>query len=132
MGSTKGVPSLSRRERQIMDVVYRLGEATAADIHENLPDPPTYTTVRGLLRILVEKGQLEVGRSGARYVYRPTLDPGAAGKAMIGHVARTFFAGSPSRALSALLGDPDIRVSDEELERLQRIVSAHEGKSERT
>jgi BlaI family transcriptional regulator, penicillinase repressor len=122
----------SRRERQIMDIVYRLGTPTAAEIHAQMKDPPTYTTVRGLLRILVEKGQLEVGRSATRYVYRPTVDPTAAGKAMIAHVARTFFAGSPSRALSALLGDPDIRVSDDELERLQRIISAHEGKSERT
>ena len=87
-----------------MDIVYRMESATAAEIRTQMDDPPTYTTVRGLLRILVEKGRLQIERDGARYVYRPTVAPGAAGKAMIAHVARTFFGGSPSRALSALLG----------------------------
>ena len=109
-----------------MDIVYRMEAATAAEIRAQMEDPPTYTTVRGLLRILVEKGRLRIERDGARYVYRPTVAPGAAGTAMIAHVARTFFGGSPSRALSALLGDPDLRLTDEELERLQQIVSRHE------
>ena len=109
-----------------MDIVYRLGSATAAEIHAQMQDPPTYTTVRGLLRILAEKGQLDISREGARYVYRPTVGAAAAGKAMIGHVARTFFGGSPSQALSALLGDPDLRLDETELERLQEIVNRHE------
>jgi predicted transcriptional regulator len=122
----------SRRERQIMDIVYRLGAATAADIHAEMDDAPTYTTVRGLLRVLVTKGQLEIGRNGARYVYRPTLAPSSAGKKMIAHVTRTFFGGSPSRALAALLGDADVRLSAEELERLQAIVRRHEDKGGRS
>jgi BlaI family transcriptional regulator, penicillinase repressor len=109
-----------------MDIVYRLGSATAAEIRAQLEDPPTYTTVRGLLRILAGKGRLDIARDGARYVYRPTVGASAAGKAMIAHVARTFFGGSPSRALNALLGDPDLRLSEEELERLQQIVKRYE------
>jgi BlaI family transcriptional regulator, penicillinase repressor len=127
--SPDAVAAGSRRERQIMDIVYRLGSASAAEIRAQMADPPTYTTVRGLLRILAGKGRLEIKRSGARYVYSPTVAPGAAGKAMIAHVARTFFDGSPSRALSALLGDPEIRLTDEEVERLQAIIDRHEGKS---
>ena len=109
-----------------MDIVYRLGAASAADVHAHMENAPTYTTVRGLLRILVNKGQLEIGREGARYVYRPTVAASAAGTTMIAHVTRTFFGGSPSRALAALLGDSDLRLTAEELERLQRIVSEHE------
>jgi predicted transcriptional regulator len=109
-----------------MDIVYRLGPVTAAEIHRQMEDAPTYTTVRGLLRILGEKGQLEIVRDGRRYVYRPTTAPDKAGKAMIAHVARTFFGGSPSRALNALLGDPDLQLSEAELQRLQQIVASHE------
>ena len=113
-----------------MDIVYRLGSATAAEVRGQMPDPPTYTTVRGLLRILVEKEQLRVARQGARYVYSPTVPPAAAGKEMIAHVARTFFGGSPSRALAALLGEPDIRLTEEDLEQLQRIIAEHQGAGE--
>ena len=113
-----------------MDIVYRLGAATAADVHAQMEKAPTYTTVRGLLRILVSKGQLEIGRDGARYVYRPTVAASSAGKTMIAHVTRTFFGGSPSRALAALLGDADLNLTPEELERLQQIVSWHEAEGE--
>ena len=115
-----------------MDIVYRLGSATASEIRAQMDDPPTYTTVRGLLRILVEKGRLHVERTAMAHIYTPTLAPGAAGKEMIAHVARTFFGGSPSRALNALLGDPDLHLTDEELERLQQIVSRFEEKRGQT
>jgi predicted transcriptional regulator len=114
---------LSRRERQIMDLVYRMGQASAADIHRDLPDAPTYTTVRGLLRILVEKGHLQSEQDGKRYVYSPSTPRPAAGASSIAHVVNTFFAGSPSEAFAALLGNERKRISDEELERIGRLVS---------
>ena len=122
MRTTKGLPSLSRRERQIMDVVYRMGQATAADIHASLPDAPTYTTVRGLLRILVEKRHLRHDQDGKRYVYRPLTPRPAAGASSIRHVVNTFFGGSPSAALAALVGSHE-NITEEELSRLSSIVA---------
>jgi predicted transcriptional regulator len=114
--------SLSRRERQIMDLVYRMGQASAADIHRDLPDAPTYTTVRGLLRILVEKGHLQSEQDGKRYVYRPSTPRPAAGASSIAHVVNTFFGGSTSEAFAALLGTRN-RISEDELTRLSRLVA---------
>ncbi len=114
--------SYSKRERQIMDVVYRLGQATAAEIHEGLPDPPTYTAVRGLLRVLVDKGHLKVESDGVRYLYRPSTPRETAGASILSHVVRTFFDGSAAKAMAALVGSPDVRLSEAELERLARIV----------
>ena len=114
---------LSRRERQIMDLVYRMGQASAADIHRDLPDPPTYTTVRGLLRILVDKGHLRSEQDGKRYVYTPSTPRPAAGASSIAHVVNTFFGGSTSEAFAALLGTERRRISDAELERLSRLVA---------
>ena len=114
--------AVTRRERQIMDVVYRRGSATAADIHRDLEDPPTYTTVRGLLRVLVGKNQLRIERVAGRYVYSPVIAKAAAGETMISHVVRTFFAGSASQAMTALLGASDIDLSPEELARLQGVI----------
>jgi BlaI family transcriptional regulator, penicillinase repressor len=114
---------LSRRERQIMDLVYRMGEASAADIHRDLPDAPTYTTVRGLLRVLVEKGHLRYEQDGKRYVYTPCTPRPAAGANSIAHVVNTFFGGSTSEAFAALLGARPDRISEEELARLSRLVA---------
>lgn len=115
-------PPLSRRERQIMDIAYRLGRATAADIHTGLRDAPTYTTVRGLLRILLEKGHLRREQQGRRYVYLPSTPRLAAGSSSITHVVRTFFAGSPTDAMAALLGSAGGKISDAELARLAALV----------
>jgi predicted transcriptional regulator len=106
-----------------MDAVYRLGKAAAADIHRMLPDAPTYTTVRGLLRILVEKGHLRHQQEGRRYVYLPSTPRPAAGASSISHVVRTFFAGSPADAMAALLGSEKDRISDAELARLAALVA---------
>ncbi|HEV8150821.1 MAG TPA: BlaI/MecI/CopY family transcriptional regulator [Gemmatimonadales bacterium] len=114
--------TLSRRERQIMDVVYRLGQATAAEIHVALPDPPTYTSVRGLLRVLLEKGHLTYQEEGRRYVYRPSTPRPAAGASSLRHVVRTFFDGSPVEAMAALLGSEN-RISEAELARLAELVA---------
>jgi predicted transcriptional regulator len=107
-----------------MDVVYRLGEATAAEIHGAIPDPPTYTAVRGLLRVLVDKGHLRYARDGKRYVYMPSTPRGAAGASSMAHVVKTFFAGSPADAMAALLGSQRERISDAELERLAELVAS--------
>ena len=107
-----------------MDVIYRLGEATAADIHAALPDPPTYTSVRGLLRVLLEKGHVRFVQDGRRYVYLPSTPRPAAGASSINHVVRTFFGGSPADAMAALLGNERGRVSDAELDRLADLVAS--------
>ena len=106
-----------------MDVVYRLERATAADIHTALPDPPTYTTVRGLLRILVDKGHIRHEQDGRRYVYLPSTPRPAAGASSIAHVVKTFFAGSPADAMAALLGADKQRISDAELARLAALIA---------
>jgi predicted transcriptional regulator len=116
-------PALSRRERQIMDVVYRLGRATAADVHAALPDAPTYTTVRGLLRIMAEKGHVRYERDGRRYVYAASTPRPTAGATSISHVVKTFFGGSAADAMTALLGSEKNRLSDGELARLASVVA---------
>lgn len=112
----------SRRERQIMDVVYRLGSATAADIHARMPDPPTYTTVRGLLRVLVKKGHLLVRNDGVRFVYRPRTPRKDAGTTTLAHVVRTFFNGSAANAMAAMMGSADLKLSPSELQQLADLV----------
>ncbi|HVG09050.1 MAG TPA: BlaI/MecI/CopY family transcriptional regulator [Thermoanaerobaculia bacterium] len=120
----------SRRERQIMDIVYNLRQATAADVHERLADPPTYTAVRGLLRVLVDKGHLAVERDGSHYVYRPTMPREAAGASLLAQVIHNFFDGSAAQAMAALVGSPNSRLSAAELERLEEIVKEARGAEE--
>jgi BlaI family penicillinase repressor len=103
-----------------MDIVYRLGRATASDIHAALSDAPTYTTVRGLLRVLIEKGHLRREQEGKRYAYLPSTPRLAAGASSITHVVKTFFGGSPAEAMAALIGRS--RIDDAELARLATIV----------
>ncbi len=122
------VPSLSRRERQILDVIYAKGRATAADVTAELPDAPTYTTVRGLLRILEEKGHVRHEDDGGRYVYSASLPREAAGASQLQHVVRTFFDGSASKAMAAFLGSAREGLSEEELARLRAVVE-NAGKS---
>jgi predicted transcriptional regulator len=113
---------LSKRERQIMDVLYRRGRATAADVHAELDDAPTYTTVRGLLRILEEKGHVRHDVDGQRYVFSPSVPRDREGASMLSHIVRTFFDDSPSKAMAALLGQRDHH-TDEELKRLEALLS---------
>ncbi len=114
--------TLSRRERQIMDVMYRVGEATASDIQMELPDPPSYSAVRAMLRLLEEKGWLRHERDGMRYVYKPAINPDTARRSALRHLVHTFFGGSTAEAASALLGMPESKLSDEEKHRLQRLI----------
>jgi predicted transcriptional regulator len=115
-------PQLSRRERQIMDVVYRRGRATAAEILEDIPDPPSYSAVRAMLRVLEDKGHLRHEQDGPRYVYLPTLGRDRARRSALQHLVRTFFDGSATQAVAALLDMSDGRLSDTEIDRLSRLV----------
>ena len=113
--------NLSRRERQILEVIFRLGRATAAEVLDHLPDAPTYTTVRGLLRVLETKGHVRHEDDGGKYVYFPTMTKQRAAKSVMRNVVSTFFDGSPSRAMAALLGK-DASLSEDELQRLSDLV----------
>jgi predicted transcriptional regulator len=115
---------LSRRERQIMDVIYRLGEAGAAEVVEHLPDRPAYNSVRVTLGILERKGMVRHRREGTRYVYSPTVPAERARDSALRHVVRTFFRGSPSKAVLTLLDSPSTRLSAEELNELAAWVEA--------
>src|ERR671914_2324602 len=113
---------LSRRERQIIDILYTQGRATAAEVQAALPDPPSYSAVRAMLRILEEKGHVRHEQDGPRYVYLPTVARDNAKRSALRHMLRTFFDGSTEQAISALLDDSSTRLSDRELERLARLI----------
>ena len=113
---------LSRRERQIVDILYAQGRATAAEVQAALPDPPSYSAVRAMLRILEEKGHVRHEQDGPRYIYVPTVARDSAKKSAIRHVLRTFFEGSTSQAISALLDDDGANLSDAELDRLSGMI----------
>jgi predicted transcriptional regulator len=113
---------LSRRERQIMDVIYRLGRATAADVHERLPEQPTYSTVRAQLRVLEEKGFVRHEEQGPRYVYRPTTPRDKARRSALQHLVDTFFGGSAEEVVATLLDASSTKMSDEELKRLSDLI----------
>ena len=114
--------TLSRRERQIMDVLYRLGSATAAEVQDNIPEAPSYSAVRALLRILVDKGHIKHSYDGPRYVYSPIVSRPVAQKSALRQLVKTFFDGSASNAVAALLDMSGKDLSDAELDRLARIV----------
>lgn len=125
--STSEVAELSRRERQIMDIVYRLGAATVAEVQAELPDPPSYSAVRALLRILEEKGHLQHDEVGPRYVYSATTPRDVARTSALRRLLTTFFDNSTEKAVAALLDLSGSEMSDEELERLvDRIGKARE------
>ena len=113
---------LTRRERQIMDVLYRLGRATAGEILEALPAPPSYSTVRTQLRVLETKGHVRHEEHGLRYVYMPTVPRHSARKSALRHLVQTFFDGSHANVVAALLGGEAARLSNEELERIEELV----------
>src|SRR4026209_103476 len=113
---------LSRRERQIMDVVYRNGRVTAAEVLAELPEPPGYSAVRAMLRILEEKGHVRHEQDGPRYVYLPTIGRDNAKRSALHHMLKTFFDGSAEQAISALLDESSAKLSDAELDRLARLI----------
>jgi predicted transcriptional regulator len=112
---------LSRRERQIMDVIYRRGRATAAEVLDDIPDPPSYSAVRAMLRLLEEKGHVRHEQDGPRYVFLPIVNRDRARKSALKHVVRTFFDGSATDAVAALL-DTDAKLSATDLDRLSVMI----------
>jgi predicted transcriptional regulator len=113
---------LSRRERQIMDALFRMGQATAAEVRGAMSGPPGDSAVRTILRILEEKGHVRHEEQGGRYVYFPMQSRTKARKAALRKVVETFFEGSPSQAVAALLGLSAGKLSGEELDRLEEMV----------
>jgi predicted transcriptional regulator len=114
---------LSRRERQIMDILYRRGKATAGEVMEDLPGNSSYSTVRTQLRVLEEKGHVRHEEDGLRYVYAPEVPHSAASKSALKHLMDTFFDGSASKTVAALLGGDTRRLSEEELERIAKLIA---------
>ena len=114
--------ALSRRERQVMDILHRRAEATVAEIMAELPDPPTYSAVRSVLRILGEKNLIRYKEDGPRYVYYPAQDTEEARDDVLAHVVRTYFAGSPEQAVTALLRMSDIDMKDDDIDRLRASI----------
>lgn len=115
---------LSRRERQIMDSLYRRGNATVAEVLEDLPDPPSDSAVRAALRLLEEKGQVQHTQEGPRNVYRPVAPREKVSRSALLHLIRTFFRGSREEAMAAILDLPDQELSDEELARMASLIEA--------
>ncbi len=115
-------PGLSRREREVMDIVYRLGRATAAEIRGAMAEPPTDPAVRTTLRILVRKGRLRHEYDGPRYVYSPTVAPEAARRSAFRHLLDTFFGGSAHGAMAALLEMKDTGLSSGQKRRLRELI----------
>ena len=119
----KPLSELGRRERQIMDIVIRRGRATAAEVLGDLPDPPSYSSVRGMLRLLEDKGFLRHDWDGPRHVYRPSDDPDQIRRSAVRHMLRTFFSNSMESAVAAMLGSADKPPSEEELKRLSKLIA---------
>jgi BlaI family penicillinase repressor len=115
-------PQLSRREREVMDVLYRRGEATVAEVLEELAEPPTYSAVRSILRVLEEKGHVAHRENGPRYVYAPAVTRDRARRAALDHLVETFFDGSAEDALAALLRRSDLDLSEAQVKRLAREI----------
>lgn len=113
---------LSRRERQIMDVLYRVGKASVADVLRQLPDPPSYSAVRALLRILEEKGVIRHEQAGARYVFIPTVRRDAVKRSALRHLVNTFFEGSTSQVMAALVEMSGPGLDADELARLRQLI----------
>ncbi len=120
--------NLSRRERQIMDVLFQRGKATAADVREDLPEAPSYSAVRALLRILEDKGHIRHEQDGPRYLYSPTVTKDKAKRSALNHLVDTFFNGSAEQAMAALLDDSGGPLSGDELDRLSDLIAQARGK----
>ena len=115
-------PSLTRREREIMDILYRRGRASAHEVLEDLPDPPSYSAVRALLRLLEERGHVKHAEDGQRYVYSPAVARGDARRSALAHVVKTFFAGSVEQAVATLVESSKTKLSGDELDRLSDLI----------
>ena len=122
--SNGDAPKLSRRERECLDILYRRGEATVAEVQEAMPDPPSYSAVRATLNVLVDKGAAQHRQDGPRYVYLPAVPAGSARTAAVKHLVETFFGGSAEEAAVALLAMSDAKVSREAIEKITRGIQS--------
>lgn len=122
MKKKSDTPALSRRERQVMDILHRRNGGTVAEIMGDLPDPPTYSAVRSVLRILGEKELIRHKEDGPRYVYYPAEPTESAREDMLAHVVRTYFADSPEQAVTALLRMSDVNIEDADVKRLRDTI----------
>ena len=113
---------LSRRERQIIDVLYRRGRATAADVMADLPGEPSYSTVRTQLRVLEAKGHVRHEQDGQRYVYAPAVPRGTVRRSALKHLVETFYEGSVEQAVAALLGGEGSRLTEDQLDRIEDLI----------
>jgi predicted transcriptional regulator len=115
-------PPLTRREREIMEILHRLRRATAHEVQENLAEPPSYSAVRALLRLLEERGHIKHVEEGQRYVYSPVAAPSEARRSALSQVVRTFFGGSVEQAVAALVDSSRPKLSQEELDRIAQVI----------
>jgi predicted transcriptional regulator len=114
--------NLSRRERQIMDVLFQRGSMAAAEIHEALPDPPSYSAVRAMLRVLEDKGHVKHQEEGLKYVYAPVVAREKAKRSAVKHVMETFFNGSAEQIVAALLDVSSTKLTRDELDRMAEMI----------
>ena len=123
-------PGLSRRERQIMDILYQRGKASANDVRDAMPDAPSYSAVRAMLRVLEEKGHIKHQEEGMKYVFAPVVAAGKAKRSAVKHVMDTFFQGSAEQIVAALLDVSSSRLTREELDRMVALIekAKQEGK----
>ena len=119
---------LSRRERQIMDILFREGQATAMEVQAAMADPPSYSAVRAMLRILEDKGHARHEQDGPRYVYKPVIARERAKRSAMKHLLQTFFEGSHEQAVAALLDEASTSLSDKDLDRLAEVIDRHRNK----
>lgn len=124
MAQTQHQPQLSRRERQILDILYRSGKATAAEVQTGLPEPPSYSAVRTMLRIMEEKGHIRHELDGPRYVYIPVVTRDRAKRSALKHLVNTFFEGSASQVMAALIEIAPGDLSEEETARLRKLINS--------
>lgn len=118
----KPAPALSRREREVMDILYRLGEASAQEIQQALPDPPTYSAVRALLATMLEKNLIRHRKDSRRYVYRPAVPETKAKRSALRQLVGTFFDGSPEKLVASLLDPADQQLSEAEIARIRKLI----------
>ena len=119
---------LSRRERQIMDILFREGQGTVSDVLAVMADPPSYSAVRAMLRILEEKGHIRHEQDGPRYIYKPVVARERAKRSAMRHLLHTFFEGSHEQAVAALLDEASTSLSEEDLDRLSQLIDSRRSK----
>ena len=114
--------ALARRERQVMDILYRMGEATAQEVMDEMPDPPTYSAVRALLATMIEKNLVSFRKDSRRYVYRPAVPEKKAKRSALKQLLSTFFEGKPENLVAALLDPKDQQLSTDEIEKIRKLI----------